>query len=159
LLKRFVDSARAHQAIPVLVTSTSRRVFDSTGHVENTLGEYPDAMRYEAKKDDVALIDLNLMTTELYNALGPEKSKELFVQFPAGTFSGQLKTLEDNTHFNDFGAYELARCMVNGIRKSKLDIAKYLKDEPVFNPAKPDDFKKWDLPLTPMYTSIKPLGN
>jgi lysophospholipase L1-like esterase len=159
LLKRFVDSARAHQAIPVLVTSTSRRVFDSTGHVENTLGEYPDAMRYEAKKDGVALIDLNVMTTELYNALGTEKSKELFVQFPAGTFPGQLKALEDNTHFNDFGAYELARCMVNGIRKSKLDIAKYLKDEPVFNPAKPDDFKKWDLPLTPMYTSIKPLGN
>jgi lysophospholipase L1-like esterase len=159
LLKRFIDSARAHRAIPVLVTSTSRRFFDSTGHVENTLGEYPAAMRYEAKKDGVVLIDLNAMTTELYNALGPQKSKELFVQFPAGTFPGQLKALEDNTHFNDFGAYELARCMVNGIRNAKLDISKYLKDQPVFNPHNPDDIKKWDLPLTPMYTSIKPLGN
>ena len=107
----------------------------------------------------MTLIDLNLLTTELYNALGPQKSKELFVQFPAGTFPGQLKALEDNTHFNDFGAYELARCMVNGIRNAKLDISKYLKHEPAFNPDRPDDIKKWDLPLTPMYTSIKPLGN
>jgi len=159
LLKRFIDSARAHEAIPVLVTSTCRRFFDSTGLVQNTLGEYPAAMRYEAKKDGVTLIDLNLMTTQLYNALGPQKSKELFVQFPTGTFPGQLKALEDNTHFNDFGAYELARCMVNGIRNAKLDFAKYLKDEPAFNPGRPDDIKKWDLPLTPMYTSIKPSGN
>lgn len=159
LLRRFIDSVRAHQAIPVLVTSTSRRFFDSTGHVENTLGEYPAAMRYEAKKDGVALIDLNAMTAELYNAMGPQKSKELFVQFPAGTFPGQLKVLEDNTHFNDFGAYELARCMVSGIRNANPDIAKYLKNEPVFSPQHPDDIKKWDVPLTPMYTSVKPLGN
>jgi lysophospholipase L1-like esterase len=159
LMKRFIDSARAYGAIPVLVTSTSRRFFDSTGHVKNTLGDYPAAMRYEAKKDDVPLIDLNTMTADLYNALGPDKSRELFVQFPAGTFPGQVKELADNTHFNDFGAYELAKCMVEGIKKAKLGIAKYLKDEPVFNPSHPDDFKKWDLPLTPMYTSIKPLGN
>ena len=159
LLKRFIDSARAHQAIPVLVTSTSRRFFDSLGQVENTLGDYPAAMRYEAKKDGVVLIDLNAMTTTLYNALGPGKSKELFVQFAAGTFPGQVNALADNTHFNDFGAYELAKCMVNGIKKAKLGIAQNLKDQPVFNPAYPDDIKKWDLPLTPMYTSIKPLGN
>jgi lysophospholipase L1-like esterase len=159
LLKRFIDSARAHKAIPVLVTSTCRRFFDSTGHIENTLGEYPTAMRYEAKKDGVALIDLNAMSAELFNVFGPEKSKQLFVQFPSGTFPGQLNPLADNTHFNDFGAYELAKCMVNGIRNSKLAIAKYLKGDATFNPPHPDDIKKWDLPLTPMYTSIKPLGN
>lgn len=159
-LRVYIDSARAHHAIPVFVTSTNRRDFDASGKVINTLGEFPDAMRYEAKKDGVALIDLNAMTKVLYDALGPEKSKELFVQFPAGTFPGQEVTLADNTHFCDFGAYEIAKCVAEGIRKKLPALAKYLKpDLAPFNPAHPDDIRKWDLPLTPMFTSIKPYGN
>lgn len=159
-LRQFIDSARAHKAIPVLVTSTNRRDFDASGKVMNTLGEFPDAMRYEAKKDHVALIDLNAMTKTLYDALGPEKSKELFVQFPAGTFPGQEKILADNTHFCDFGAYELAKCMTEGIRGKLPRLAKYLKNGlPTFNPAHPDNIRKWSLPLTPMFTSVKPYGN
>jgi lysophospholipase L1-like esterase len=159
-LRQFIDSARAHQAIPVLVTSTNRRDFDKSGHIYNTLGEFPDAMRYEAKKDQVALIDLNAMTKTLYDALGPERSKELFVQFPAGTFPRQEKTLADNTHFCDFGAYELAKCMVEGIKKKLPLLAKYLKNDlPTFSPAHPDDIRKWSLPYTPMFTSVKPYGN
>jgi lysophospholipase L1-like esterase len=158
-LRRYIDSARAHQAIPVLVTSTNRRDFDAQGRVINTLGEFPAAMRYEAKKDGVALIDLNAMTATLYNALGPEKSKELFVQFPAGTFPGQSKALADNTHFSGFGAYELAKCMVTAIRRSRLGLKQYLRPGPPFDPARPDNIREWKLPVTPMFTSVKPYGN
>lgn len=159
-LRRYIDSARAHQAIPVLVTSTNRRAFDSTGHVVNTLGNFPQAMRYEAKKDGVALIDLNAMTKTLYEAMGPEKSKALFVQFPAGTFPGQNQALGDNTHFSDFGAYELAQCMAAAIRHSSLELKQYLKtDLPKFDPHHPDNIKTWDIPYTPMYTSVKPYGH
>ncbi len=159
-LRVYIDSARAHGAIPVFVTSTSRRRFDKNGHFYGTLGAFPDAMRYEAKKDSVTLIDLNAMTKTLYIALGPEKSRNLFVQFPAGTFPGQEKELADNTHFCDFGAYEIAKCVVEGIRKKLPDVARYLKPglKP-FDPAHPDDIKDWYLPLTPMFTSIKPYGN
>jgi lysophospholipase L1-like esterase len=158
-LRRYIDSARAHQAIPVLVTSTNRRDFDAQGRVINTLGEFPAAMRYEAKKDGVALIDLNAMTATLYNALGPEKSKELFVQFPAGTFPGQSKALADKTHFSGFGASELAKCMVTAIRRSKLGLKQYLRPGPPFDPAHPDNIREWKLPVTPMFTSVKPYGN
>ncbi|AYD48297.1 rhamnogalacturonan acetylesterase [Arachidicoccus soli] len=159
-LKIFIDSARAHQAIPVLVTSTCRHDFDKNGKVTNTLGEFPAAMRYEAKKDNVTLIDLNKMTETLYNTYGEEKSKALFVQFPAGTFPGQNVTLADNTHFNDFGAYELAKCMVEGVRNSNLALKNSIKKEvSIFNPSRPDNIENWDLPFTPMFTSIKPYGN
>jgi lysophospholipase L1-like esterase len=155
-LRMYIDSARAHQAIPVFVTSTARRFFDSTGHIKNTLGDFPAAMRYEAKKDGVILIDLNKMSKTLYEALGPEKAKGLFVQFPAGTFPGQKKKLINHTHFDDFGAYELAKCMVKGIKKKLPRLAKYLKGDLIpFNPAHPDNIEKWHLPLTPMYTSDK----
>lgn len=159
-LKTFADTARNHGAIPVFVTSTNRRNFDKDGHVYNTLGEFPDAMRYEAKKENVALIDLNAMTKTLYEAYGDEKSKLLFVQYPAGTFPGQDKELADNTHFRDFGAYELAKCMVEGIKKSRLDLKHYLKENlPAFDIARPDDYSSWNLPFTPMFSGVKPYGN
>ena len=159
-LKRYIDSARAHRAIPVLVTSTCRRAFDQHGKLTPTLGQFPDAMRYEAKKDGVALLDLNRMTRTLYETLGQDKSRELFVQFPRGTFPGQQTTLADNTHFSDFGAYELARCMAHAISTSKLPLSQYLKPGAGnFDPAHPDDIRGWDLPFTPMYTSVKPYGN
>lgn len=159
-LKQYIDSARAHQAIPVLVTSTCRRSFNASGKLIPTLGKFPDAMRYEAKKDGVVLLDLNQMTRTLYEALGPEKSRELFVQFPAGTFPGQVKTLADNTHFSDFGAYELARCVAQAISDSNLPLRRDLNPAMShFDPTHPDDIRQWDLPYTPMYTSVKPYGN
>lgn len=159
-LKRYIDSAKAHEATPVLVTSTCRRSFDASGKLIPTLGKFPDAMRYEAKKDSVALLDLNQMTRVLYETLGPEQSRKLFVQFPKGTFPGQDKELADNTHFSDFGAYELARCVAQAISSSSLPLKQYLREADAhFSPEHPDDFKQWNLPLTPMYTSVKPYGN
>ena len=159
-LRAFADTARNHGAIPVFVTSTNRRNFDKNGHVYNTLGDFPDAMRQEAKKENVTLIDLHAMTKTLYEAFGDEASKKLFVQYPAGTFVGQDKDLADNTHFCDFGAYELAKCMVEGIKNSNLELKKYLKkDLPAFDLKHPDDPNKFDLPFTPMFSSIKPYGN
>ena len=159
-LKIFADSVRNHGAIPVFVTSTNRRNFDKNGKVINTLGDFPDAMRLEAKKEGITLIDLNKMTKTLYEAYGEEASKRLFVQYPIGSFPGQSDLLEDNTHFSTFGAYELAKCMVTGIQNSDLDLKRYLKsDLKPFNINHPDDFKTWSLPVTPMFSDIKPYGN
>jgi hypothetical protein len=60
--------------IPVLITSMHRRNFDSTGHINNTLGDYPEAVRQTAKEENVALIDLNAMS-KYYTKHGvPERS-------------------------------------------------------------------------------------
>lgn len=159
-LRAFADTALNHGAIPVFVTSTNRRSFDKSGHIINTLGEFPAAMRLEAKKRNIALIDLNKMTKTLYEAYGDDQSRHLFVQYPAGTFPGQEKELADNTHFSDFGAYEIAKCVVEGLRHCRLGLKNYLKkDLSGFDIAHPDDIRDWDLPITPMFTAIKPYGN
>jgi len=108
----------------------------------------------------VALIDLNGMSKAFYEALGPEKSKKAFVQYPAGTFPGQDKELKDNTHFNAYGAYELARCIVEGIKANKLGIAKLLVDDALvaFDPSHPDPVESWTLPASPMMTMSTPAG-
>jgi hypothetical protein len=98
----------------------------------------------------VAFIDLNGMTKTLYEALGPENSKKAFVIYPANSFPGEPNALNDNTHFNSYGAYQLAKCIIEGIRVNDLGIEKYLiKGVPAFDPAKPDPFDKFSLPLSP----------
>ncbi len=159
-LKTFISEVKKKGGIPVIVTSTSRRSFDENGKITNSLGDFPEAARKVAAAENVALIDLNAMTTELFNALGVENSKKAFVHYPANSYSGQDKALADNTHFNPYGAYEIAQCVILGIKQQKLGIAKYLVDDlPNFNPSKPDDVTKWKWPESPKSSIVKPDGN
>ncbi len=146
-LKWYIGEARKRGMVPVLVTSMHRRSFDSTGHIINTLGDYPAAMRQVAAETGVGLIDLNAMSKELYEAWGPVGSIKAFVHYPAGTFPGQDKELKDDTHFNSYGAYELAKCVVQGIRDSLPALARYLvAGLPVFDPRHPDPVERFTLP-------------
>ena len=159
-LKEWIAEARKRNVTPVLVTSMHRRSFDSTGHIINTLLDYPEAMRQTAKEENVALIDLNAMSKIMYEAWGEEKSVKAFVHYPANTFPGQNEALKDNTHFNPYGAYELARCVVKGLQQTTLPIAKFLKKNiPAFDPARPDALEKWHWPLSATAAATKPDGN
>lgn len=143
-LKVFISEARRRGAIPVLITSMQRHNFDGA-KVRNTLGNYPDAVRQTAKEENVPLIDLTAMSTALYEALGPQKSW--------AAFSGG----RDATHHSDYGAYELAKCVIEGIRATKLDLAKYiLTDLPAFHPSHPDAPETFRLPPTPVLITSGP---
>jgi len=159
-VKEWITEAKKIGIIPVVVSSMHRRNFDSSGKIVNTLLEYPEAMRQIAKSESVLLIDLNAMSKTLYEAWGPTTSLKAFVHFPANSFPGQDKPLADNTHFSTYGAYELARCIVQSIKDQKFPFAQYLKkDIPIFNPAKPDKFEDWYWPLSILQQAIKPDGN
>ena len=158
-MKLFIGEAKKKGAIPVVVTSTARRNFDSTGHNANSLGDYPAAARKAALDEGVAMIDLNEMSTKFYEALGAEASKKALVHYPANTFPGQDKLLADNTHFNPYGAYELAKCIVEGIKLNKLSLAKFLVNAPAFNPSLPDANESFYWPQSPRAATVKPDGN
>lgn len=159
-LREFIREARAKRAHPVLVTSMHRRRFDEDGHIINTLEDYPDAMRNVAQELDVPLIDLNAMSKTLYEAMGPEDTKKAFVHYPAGTFPGQDQELKDDTHFNPYGAYEMARCIVQAIQEQGLAVGQLLRDAiPPFDPAHPDPLAMWHWPDSPNASLVKPDGN
>lgn len=160
LLAEFVQSARDKGAIAVLVTPTQRRAFNENGTLKETHGDFPAAMRDVAQKNNVALIDVTKMTTELYETWGDEPSRKAFVQYPANTFPGQVKALEDNTHFNSFGANEIALCVVKGIRELDIPLKKQIQKEvPNYNPKKPNSFSNWTLPMSERFETTKPDGN
>ena len=159
-LKEWISEARKRSIIPVLVTSMHRRSFDSTGHITNTLLDYPEAVRQTGKEEAVAVVDLNAASKTLYEALGPVRSIKAFVHFPANTFPNQSKELKDNTHFSTYGAYELAKCVVNGVKQNVPALAKHLKKGlPTFDPAHPAAFEDWKLSASSFVGSVKPDGN
>jgi lysophospholipase L1-like esterase len=151
LLTDYIAQTRVKGATPVLVTAVNRRTFDDAGKITNSLGPYPDAMREIAAQQKVALIDLNAMSKTLFDAMGPEGTLKAFMHYPADSFPGQTAAIEDNTHFNSYGAYELARCVVHGIRVANLPLTKFLDPTiPDFNPAHPDSQTDFHLPFTPI---------
>ena len=160
-LKHFVAAVRSKGGLPVLVTPMERRRFDVDGKPVATLSEFAAAVRQVGSEETVPVIDLSAMSMKLYAALGPEKSTQAFVHYPANTFPGQDKPLKDDTHYNAYGGYELARCIVEGIRANVPALAAHLaKDAGTFDPDKPDPPEKVDIPASPMTgTPKKTKGN
>jgi hypothetical protein len=73
------------------------------------------------------------------------------MHYPANAFPNQTEAISDDTHFNKYGAYELARCVIRGIRQSKLPLRKMLsKDLPDLDLFKPDSQIDFNLPATPI---------
>jgi lysophospholipase L1-like esterase len=146
-LKVLIAEARRRGAIPVLVTPMQRRNFDGL-KIRNTLGEFPESVRQTAKEENVPLIDLTKMSIAFYEALGPEKSPL--------AFSGG----RDATHHSAYGAYELAKCIVEGVKANKLDLARHIvEDYRPFDPAHPDPPEAFGVPASPARSSAAPRGN
>jgi lysophospholipase L1-like esterase len=138
-LRAVIAEARLRGATPVLVTSMQRRNFDANGRIVNSHGDYPAAVREVAAEEKVACIDLEAMSRVLYEALGPERSPLAFAD------GGR-----DKTHHNNYGAYELAQCVVQGIRDARLDLAAHIADEfAVFDPSKPDRVESFVIAPSP----------
>lgn len=140
-LKIFADRVREKGGNIIFVTPTARRFFeDDQKTLRNTHGDYPEAMRTVASREHVPVIDLNAMTTKFYETLGFEGSKHALVHYPANTFANQPQALADNTHFNTFGAWEIAKMIVMGLKQMNSPLVDYLKaDWQDFDPAHPDN--------------------
>ena len=126
-LTEYIVGARAKGAIPILITPVHRRRFDEEGKLENSLGEYPNAMMQLAEKHDVPLIDLWSKTRELYEKLGIEGSKRLFTIFAPNEQANYPNGIEDNTHFCEHGAKEVGKLVIEGIIELQLPIARYVR--------------------------------
>lgn len=159
LLKDLITKTRNKGGSPILVTPMQRHYFNPNGTLKPTHGEFPDAMRKVAKEMQVPLIDVTKMTTSLYESWGNELSKKAFVYYPDDTFPGQIRPLADNTHFNSFGANEVAKCIVQNIKNAGFDLAKNIKPTVphyIFkNPSKPSD---WTVPMSTRFDIAKPDG-
>ncbi|MBQ50938.1 MAG: rhamnogalacturonan acetylesterase [Leeuwenhoekiella sp.] len=159
IMTDFIQRIKEKGGIPILSTPTQRRAFDGK-ELAPTHGEFPDAMRKVAKKEAVTLIDLTKMTTKMYESWGPQLSRKAFVQYAANMFPGQSDELEDNTHFSNFGANEVALAVVSGLRASDSELKNYIaEDTPKYNPKRPNSPETYTIPFSSLFEALKPDGN
>lgn len=152
-LEEWVKQVQAKGATAIVVTPMNRHTFKD-GKVTDSLAPYPDKVREAAKNTGAILIDLNKMSASLYEALGEKGSDQLFEH---ATPEGK----HDGTHHSPMGAYELARCIVQGIKDGAPELAKHVKDDvKAFDPSKPDftEESQFKVPSSPNRTSEAPLG-
>ena len=148
-LRAYIAEARLRGATPILITSTERRNFDSSGHIVPSHGDYPDAVRAIAREEKVGLIDLNAMTIRFYEALGPQRS-------PLAFNDGG----KDKTHHNNYGAYEIARMVSAGIAAADQRLAQHLLPEARhYDPAMPTAPERFALPASVARSDVRPEGN
>jgi hypothetical protein len=120
---------------------------------------YPDSMRSIAKEQDVPFLDLNGLSTTFIEALGPSNAAKAYTHFIANTVPGQTAALADNTHWNDYGGYELAKAMATAVKtqSANFTFAKCLSDDYVdFSPATPDVYGSFQLPFSPFMGAFTP---
>ena len=159
-LKIFADRVKAAGGNIIFCTPTARRSFDADGHIINTHGDYPEAMKAVAQREQIPVIDLTRMSTTFYETLGVEGSKRALVHYPANTFANQDKALADNTHFNPFGAWEIAKMVVMGLKQINSPLVNCLRDDwQDFDPAHPDDPDTFVWHMSTGSNITKPDGN
>jgi hypothetical protein len=135
-LTKYANEIKAKGAIPLFVTSTARQ-----GELDpkTSVGSLPEKMRALGKKLGVTVLDLNQHTVNLQKALGSNKDK-LY-----------MYTAKDKTHFCEYGAYELARAMMEEIKAKVPTLAKHLRDDhEAFNSNKPDPLDVLSLKKAPI---------
>ena len=138
-LSKFVRDTREHGGIPVLMNCVVRRNFfvkapenaddealrnttfkDGVKMVEgdtlvDTHGLYRVAPRDVAQRMNCLFVDANKITHDLEQSLGVEGSKKLHMWYKPNEHPALPKGRQDNTHYNIYGAHEVAKRLAEAL--------------------------------------------
>jgi lysophospholipase L1-like esterase len=114
-LRKYVDDSRAIGAVPILITSVTRRRFDNEGNIRTILGAYAEGARVVAKEKEIACLDLHTKSIDMFNRLGDEGSTYISA------------TPEDRTHFSAEGAKVIAKLVIEELSEKVRALKPYLQ--------------------------------
>ena len=180
-LAKYVRETREHGGIPVLMNCVVRRNFfvnapandddeklrtttfkDGVKMIEgdsliDTHGLYRVAPRDVAKRMNVHFVDANQITHDLEQGLGTEASKKLHMWFLPGQEPSVPKGRQDNTHYNVYGAHQVARLLADALCEEVPLLRKYRTDADYTVDKKGrGDFMTLDEAVTAAQASTKP---
>ena len=150
-LRKFVNETREKGGIPVLFNAVVRRNFalkeqknDDDEKLRNldaksgknvlegdtlddTHGDYRLAPANVAKEMGVVFVDANTITHELEQGLGREGSKKLHMIFAPGEHPSMPNGKWDNTHYNIYGANQVALLLIKAVGDKIPQIKSHLR--------------------------------
>ena len=148
-LAKYVRETREHGGIPVLMNCVVRRNFaakpakndddealrkttfkDAPKTVEgdtlvDTHGLYRVAPRDVAERMNCYFVDANQITHDLEQSLGVEGSKKLHMWYKPGEHAALPKGRQDNTHYNIWGAHQVAKLLAEALCEEIPLLSKY----------------------------------
>jgi lysophospholipase L1-like esterase len=125
-LHAFIDVAYSVNALPILLTPVTRRYFNGDTIDSKSIGDFPEAMLYFAKRHQVPVLDIHKLTCEWMDSIGKEDSISYFLHLSPGESENYPDGVHDNTHFNEKGARAIAHLIVKAIKDSDLPLKKLL---------------------------------
>ena len=149
-LAKYVRETREKGGIPVLMNPVVRRNFakkqvSSAGDDESlrnttfkdganvqegdslvdTHGLYAVAPRDVAQRMNCLFVDANKITHDLEQSLGVERSKKLHMWYKPGEHPALPKGRQDNTHYNIYGAHQVAKLLADALCEEIPLLSKY----------------------------------
>ncbi|MCU4674120.1 GDSL-type esterase/lipase family protein [Catenovulum sp. 2E275] len=120
-IAQYVNETREKGATPILVSPMVMNAYRN-GVLRNVFTEdgsdYAVSMAKVAADMDAAYIDLNAKSWELVNSLGQEQASHyLYLILDAGEYANYPDGSADGTHFQESGAVEMARLVVEGLEQ------------------------------------------
>ena len=151
---RYIRETREHGGIPVVMNCVVRRNFakkqvattaddeslrnttfkDGGKQLEgdslvDTHGLYAQAPRDVAARMHCLFVDANRLTHQLEQSLGPEGSKQLHMWYKPGQHPALPDGRQDNTHYNVYGAHQVARLLADALCQQVPLLTRYRTDD------------------------------
>lgn len=123
----YMAGATARGATPVLLTPVSRRDYDANGQFRVSFPDYVTKVYELAAETGVATIDLSARSRAFLNSIGPEAAKGVFLHLSAGQYPAFPDGVADNTHFQEYGAGQMARLVSEGVAALPLPLAGHVR--------------------------------
>ncbi|MFH8463923.1 rhamnogalacturonan acetylesterase [Streptomyces sp. NPDC017991] len=120
----YIRGTRARGATPVVVTPVSRRSYNATtGKFNVSFPAYVDAAKAVAQEEGAPLVDLAVLSRAYLDGIGVEGSKGIFLWLNAGQYPNFPNGVQDNTHFQERGAVEMARLVARAVAGLGLPVS------------------------------------
>ena len=130
-MRRYIRDVRAIGAVPVVVTSLSRRTFKD-GKVVEDLNDYAAAARRVAAEEYVAMVDLNAMSTKLLDTMTQAEADEFDADVHpdakaeaaavSSSSGGSQAPKPDRTHLNAKGQAVFGRMVADSLIRMQVEL-------------------------------------
>jgi lysophospholipase L1-like esterase len=117
-IRRYIRDARAIGAVPVVVTSLSRRNYKDGVLVED-LKDYSAAAKRVAIEENVTVIDLNAMSTAMLSKMTQAEADEFNATGHADERAENKKSPVDRTHLNAKGQTVFGRMVADTLVRTQ----------------------------------------
>jgi lysophospholipase L1-like esterase len=121
-MTRYVDESRAIGAIPILMTSLVRRIYNPDGTIKTTQMPYVEAVRALATEKHAPLVDLHAISLADAENAGDDVWADLSPRDDKGDV--------DRTHLNAKGSDVVGRMVAEGLRQAVPELGSLFRVGP-----------------------------